>query len=59
MTLATLNKVSKSYRSEGQALDVLRDVDLELAAGTFATIQGPSGCGKSTLLMVLGGLLRT
>lgn len=58
MTLAALSNISKSYRSEGRILDVLRDVDLELAAGTFATIQGPSGCGKSTLLLVLGGLLR-
>lgn len=58
MTLASLSNVSKTYRSDGRNLDVLRDVDLDLAAETFATIQGPSGCGKSTLLLVLGGLLK-
>ena len=58
MTLASLSKIRKSYRSGGQTLDVLQDVDLELSAGTFATIQGASGCGKSTVLLILGGLLR-
>lgn len=38
-------------------LRVLRDVDLSLAAGSFAALVGPSGVGKSTLLRLLGGLL--
>ncbi|MFK3819394.1 amino acid ABC transporter ATP-binding protein [Pseudomonas sp. NPDC089407] len=35
---------------------VLRDVDLEVAAGEVVVILGPSGCGKSTLLRCLNGL---
>jgi ATP-binding cassette subfamily B protein RaxB len=35
---------------------VLKHLDLEIAAGEFASITGPSGCGKSTLLKVLTGL---
>ena len=38
------------------ALEILRDIDLELASGTTAAITGASGAGKSTFLHVLGGL---
>ncbi len=36
----------------------LKDIDLTIAAGSFAVLLGPSGCGKTTLLSVLGGFLR-
>lgn len=36
---------------------VLRDVSLELPAGSFAGLIGPNGCGKSTLLRLLSGVL--
>ena len=35
---------------------VLRDVNLDIGAGEFVTVQGPSGSGKSTLLHILGML---
>ena len=35
---------------------VLKDVDLQVAAGEVVVILGPSGCGKSTLLRCLNGL---
>jgi len=34
----------------------LKDVSLELAAGTFTAIIGPSGCGKTTLLKIAAGI---
>ncbi len=40
------------------AVDVLRGVDLEVAAGEHLAILGPSGSGKSSLLAVLSGLER-
>ena len=37
-------------------LDILRGIDLEIAAGTSAAIVGASGSGKSTLLGLLAGM---
>ncbi|QQS11161.1 MAG: ABC transporter ATP-binding protein [Rhodospirillales bacterium] len=37
--------------------EVLRDVNLTIAAGEYVSIIGHSGCGKSTLLNIVGGLL--
>jgi zinc transport system ATP-binding protein len=36
---------------------VLRDVDLEVAAGDFMAMIGPNGGGKTTLLKLMLGLL--
>jgi len=40
------------------AVEVLRGVDLEVAAGEHLAILGPSGSGKSSLMAVLSGLER-
>jgi putative ABC transport system ATP-binding protein len=37
---------------------VLRDVNLDLAEGDYASLVGPSGSGKTTLLSLIGGLDR-
>jgi len=50
--------IVKRYRGGGAELTVLRDLDLEVAAGEMVAIVGASGVGKSTLLHVLGGLDR-
>lgn len=52
----SLAKVGKSFLSEGGTLEVLRNVNIEVANRQFISILGPSGCGKSTLLMMLAGL---
>jgi lipoprotein-releasing system ATP-binding protein len=48
--------IVKSYPVGDARLTILRDLDLEVAAGEMVAIIGASGVGKSTLLHVLGGL---
>jgi len=54
--LVSLRGVHKRYLLDGAALDVLKGVDLEVAAGEMVCVVGPSGAGKSTLLNLLGTL---
>ena len=56
--LLEIHNLTKTYRAPdgGDAVEVLRDVDWQLAAGETAAILGPSGSGKSTLLNIVGAL---
>jgi ABC-type sugar transport system ATPase subunit len=49
-----LTRLCKSYG----AVDVLRDIDLDIVDGELMVFVGPSGCGKSTLLRQIAGLDR-
>jgi len=56
MSLIEIRALSKSYETGGEQVAALRDVNLSIERGEFASVMGPSGSGKSTLLTILGGL---
>lgn len=50
--------VTHLYRgSNGQDVEALQAVSVNVSRGAFASLIGVSGCGKSTLLRIMGGLL--
>ena len=51
-----VERLRKTYESEGLPVRALRRFDMTVQAGEFVAITGPSGCGKSTLLNVVAGL---
>jgi putative ABC transport system ATP-binding protein len=48
--------LSRTYRSGGRDIVVLKDITFSLEPGGFLAILGPSGSGKTTLLGLLAGL---
>lgn len=55
-TMIKLKNIVKYYKTPAGNVFVLRDINLDLEQGEFATIMGPSGSGKSTLLHIIGML---
>jgi len=43
-------------RKDYGAVNVIEDLNLEMADGEFTVLVGPSGCGKSTTLRMIAGL---
>jgi spermidine/putrescine transport system ATP-binding protein len=53
LKLVHMRNISHSFGNT----QVLRDVSLEIAPGSYTVLLGPSGSGKTTLLSILGGFL--
>ena len=56
-TKVSLDGLSMVFRSDGNSVEVLDRIGLEVPEGEFVCILGPSGCGKSTLLNIVAGFL--
>jgi putative ABC transport system ATP-binding protein len=54
--IVSLKHVVKSYSRGKQSIEVLQDLNLDIAKGDFVALMGPSGSGKTTLLNLIGGL---
>ena len=56
MSFIEARTLVKRYGDNGETVEALRRVDLQVESGEFVAVMGPSGSGKSTLLTILGGL---
>lgn len=56
--MLTATNISKSFSTNGNSIEVLKNVSVELQEGEFTAIVGRSGSGKTTLLNVLSTLIR-
>src|SRR5471032_1243633 len=55
-TMVVLEQVVKTYTRSKQNVEVLKNLDVEVAEGDFIALMGPSGSGKTTALNLIGGL---
>lgn len=51
-----LENICKSFRHDGNLIEVLKGIDLVINKGESFAITGASGVGKSTLLNIMGSL---
>ena len=47
----------KEFRSHGEVVTAVRDLDVAIAEGEFFYLLGPSGCGKTTTLRMVAGFV--
>jgi len=53
-----IKKLNKTFIKDGNRIEVLKDLDLDVEKGESLSIVGVSGAGKSTLIHILGTLDR-
>jgi putative ABC transport system ATP-binding protein len=54
--IVEMRNVSKTFYRGKEAVNVLENLNLEVAEGAYEALMGPSGSGKSTLLNLIAGL---
>jgi putative ABC transport system ATP-binding protein len=58
MALIECRKLTRSFQKGGSLITPLKDLDLDVEAGSFVALMGPSGSGKTTLLNLIAGIDR-
>ncbi len=54
-----IRDLSMTYTGQnGEAIDALQSINLDIHEGEFISLLGPSGCGKTTLLRIIADLLQ-
>jgi putative ABC transport system ATP-binding protein len=56
--LLSVRRIERRFGTGATAVQALRDVSFDVAAGTMVALVGRSGSGKTTLLNIVGGLDR-
>ena len=56
--MVRLDDIHLKLESAAGEVNILRGIDLSVAAGETVSVVGPSGSGKSTMMMVIAGLER-
>lgn len=54
--LVSIKNLNKSFYREKIEIEVLEDINLEVASGEFVGLMGPSGSGKTTLLNIISAI---
>ena len=54
--LLHLDRIGKTYQMGEVAVEVLKQIDLQIYRGELLVMVGPSGSGKTTMLNLIGGL---
>lgn len=54
--IVEIEHLTKRFVTKDKTVTALKDINLQIAKGSFTSIIGSSGCGKSTLLRIIGGL---
>jgi peptide/nickel transport system ATP-binding protein len=52
----TAENLTRTFDLAGEKVHALRDINLEIPAGSLSVIKGPSGSGKTTFLNLVAGL---
>ena len=54
-----IRNLSMTYNGQnGEAIDALQNINLDIHEGEFISLLGPSGCGKTTMLRIIADLLQ-
>ena len=56
--MVLLDGVELKLDSEAGSVNILKGINLEIAAGETVSVVGPSGSGKTSMMMLIGGLER-